>query len=196
MNRDELRYNLRERFVLISCEGTHERVIASQLIEEGRLVVPFDHLIEDEKTGKPYTSLRGTRDIAAKFLRYSYPSPNGDGKILLARITDKEAKTGRADKVLSARAIPVDFVTRPEIEALIVIGENAQREWDKAREKTPTLKISSFCIESLGLKDVKAEAFLRDYWADVNKLVSCIEQYHRLSVKRGRKNFDLSDLVA
>lgn len=176
MDREELRWHLANRYVLISCEGSDERVIVRRLIDAGRLVVPRDHLIEDEWAGTPYTMTRSARDIAAKFLRYDYPSPNGDGQIVVARVTDKEPKKGKADKALAGRAIPIDFITRPEIETLVVIAEGAQQKWERARSRNRQLKISEFCKGELGLPDVKKETFLVEYWSDVDKLVRCIRE--------------------
>ena len=135
MDRSYVRKQLASHYVLVSCEGSFEAVVVKRLIEGNRLLMQSDYLVEDSRTAELYTRLRKPADIIARFLRYDYPSEAGDGKLVLARIVDKEAKTGRADRSYHGRVIPFDFVTRPEIEMLAVIKEDAESRWDAARRK-------------------------------------------------------------
>ena len=197
MDSGEFRELLGSRYVLISCEGVAERVIASTLIESGRLAVPRDLLIEDPITLAPFTELRSSSDIARKVLSgYDFSLPGGDGLPLVVRIVDKAAKRGVSDRALSRLALPVDVVTRPEIEALVVIKEGKRREWERAKSRDAQLKISDFCKTELGLGDVKKEPFLRAYWSDADELVACIRKYHEWAQRRRVRFLDLSDLLA
>lgn len=127
--------------MLISCEGTAERVIVSRLIESGRLLMPRDMLVEDPKTGEPYTTLRSSADLARKILRgYDFPSRSGEDLPVLVRVADKAVGSGRADRALSGVALPVDVITRPEIEALVVIKEGAQGAWERTSSSTSSAR--------------------------------------------------------
>ena len=192
MDRSFVRSQLASHYVLLSCEGSFEAVVVKRLIEGKRLLTQSDYLVEDSRTAELYTRLRKPADIIARFLRYDYPSEAGDGKLVLARIVDKEAKTGKADRSYHGRVIPFDFVTRPEIEMLAVIKEDAESRWDAARRKDKQLNVSQFCKAELGLS--KSFAQLEKYWADVDELVWCIGAYHKKHGKSGL--LDISDLLA
>lgn len=196
MDREDVRKELQGRYVLISCEGAAEAVIAKTLIENNRLIVPREQLIEDEKTGERFTELRKPDDILNAFARYDYTLNGNDGMFALARIVDKAARTGRADKHYRGIALPFDFVTRPEIEMLMVIKEGKLRAWNAAREKRPTLKVSEFCKSELRIKSSKSRSYLERYWSDPDELVRCIREYHRIAEKKREPYLDLHDLIA
>ena len=139
---------------------------------------------------------RSPTEILGAFSRFDYTLDGNDGMFAIARIVDKAAKTVRADKAYLGKALPFDFVTRPEIEMLMVIKEHALQAWDKASNRNSKLKVSEFCKSSFKYNRLKSRDFLEDYWSDVDELVRCIHEYHQLAKKKGYPYLDLSDLLA
>lgn len=191
MDRDIATKALDEHFVLVSCEGETEEFIFSKLLEAGKIRVPKSRLIEDPKTGEHYTSLESAKDILDRFGSLSYCSDEciaNDDQFVIARIRDRKSEGCRLDRKLKGRAIPIDFLTYPEIEMLIVLREGLLPEFDKAKRKQK-MKVSDFCNSlplARGYKTVKSYKFLNDYWSNVDDLVDAILEYRKRLPKSKR----------
>ena len=82
----------------------------------------------------------------------------------------------------------VDIITSPEIEMLVIISKGRFTDYSKVKSK---VKPSEYCKKSLNLRKVKEYNFIRDYFSDVNHLISVIKQYHSL-MKVNKDNFSLT----
>ena len=72
---------------------------------------------------------------------------------------------------------------------LVILNENKYADYKKSGKKP-----SEYCKSDLGYKSVKSEAFLKDYFSDVNLLVSAILEYRRVS-KIQDDELTLADLL-
>lgn len=182
--RDEAIDELRMRNVLFSCEGTAECVVIEHLEEAGKLIVPACNIVHD-MDGNPCTSYRSAKDIQREFLGIDYP--NG---LLIARIVDSNPGKLLLDRPYRLRDIKIyDFITRPEIEVLILVRENALDCFNKRPTSERQLSASDWCKQKLKMSEVKSRAFLEGYWNDADELVRCIRE--ATSKLGGNKNDQL-----
>lgn len=205
MRRDDAVAALDSHFVLVSCEGECEAFVFEKLLEGDAIRVPKERLVEDPKTGNLFTPLQSASDIRGRFLPFDYESsdfPNGDGKLVIARIRDRASEGCRSDRGILPVAIPVDFLTRPELEMLIILEEGLLSEYDRERRRRPrTFKPSQFCNSCIGLqkgeRSVKSRIFLNRYWDSTEKLIHAINLYRHWSDRSGtsRGESDISDLL-
>ena len=182
---DEVHDLLTTRQVLFSCEGKAERVIITRLVEDGCTVVPERNVVRD-MDGRPCTLLRRAKDIQREYLDMTdYP----DG-LLVARIVDVNPGVLRFSQPYRLRDIRVcDFITRPEIERLVLAKEGSLSAFLSRRGADRQLNASDWCQQKLGMTDVKAEAFLREYWKDSRELARCIREAN--ASLGGKKNEQL-----
>lgn len=163
--------DLKSRQVLFSCEGKAERVVITTLSEADALVVPNQNIVRD-LDGRPCTLLRRAKDIQREFLGVDYP----DG-LLIARIVDVNPGAFRLDRPFRLLDIKVsDFITRPEIEALVLVREGELDRFRGRRGEDRRLNASDWCMQKLGMKNVKDEEFLKVYWSDAGELARCIRE--------------------
>lgn len=188
---DEAQDLLTTRQVLFSCEGKAERVIITRLVEDGCTVVPDRNVVRD-MDGRPCTLLRRAKDIQREFLDMTdYP----DG-LLVARIVDVNPGVLKFGQPYRLRDICVrDFITRPEIERLVLAKEGALGGFLSRRGADRQLNASDWCRQKLGLGDVKAEAFLQEYWKDSEELVRCIREANASLGGKKNEQLGLVDLL-
>ncbi len=181
---------LSTRHVLFSCEGKAERVIVTRLVEGGCTIVPRRNVVRD-MDGRPCTLLRRAKDIQREFLGMDYP--NG---LLVARVVDVNPGRLAFDRPYRLRDIRVlDFVTRPEVERLVLVKEGQLDAFQKRRGSDRHLNASDWCIQKLHMDDVKSERFLEGYWSDPDELVRCIREAHRKAGKGESAELELADLL-
>lgn len=184
VNHNEARSLLRDRYVLFSCEGKAECVIIERLVEDDCLVVAKDHVVKDPN-GRPFTTIRKAKRLE----QTSFIGPNYEGGLLIARIVDVNPGAFRLSKLVAQTTKVLDFVTRPEIEALVLVRENAWDAFEKRSKSERKLNASDWCIQHLKMGDVKDEGFLKEYWHDSEVLCRTIRSYN--SLLGGHKNDQL-----
>lgn len=182
---------LTSRHVLFSCEGRAEQVIITKLIESGRTIVPDNRVVRD-MDGNPCTRLRKAKDLQREYLEVDYP----DG-LLIARIVDVNPGRLKFSGPYRLRDIKtLDFITRPEIERLVVVKEGQLGAFEGRRGKDRQLNASDWCIQKLGLTAVKSKEFLEEYWQDAFELERCIRKAHASLGGRAGTELGLMDLLA
>ena len=187
---EESRRLLTTRQVLFSCEGKAEKVIVTKLVEENRIIVPDANVVRD-MNGCPCTLCRKPADIQRDFLDTDYP----DG-LLIARIVDANAGTLTFKRPYSLLDIRIlNYITSPEIERLVLIKEGALGAFTGRRGADRQLNASDWCVQKLGLADIKKESFLRGYWNDVDVLVDCINKSDATVGGRKKDQLALKDLL-
>ena len=83
----------------------------------------------------------------------------------------------------------INVITAPEIEMLIIFTEGKYNEYKKSGKKP-----SDYCKSNLKHPNVKSETFIKEYFSDVETLVSAIIEYKRVSnVQAGE--LTLADLL-
>lgn len=161
---------------VISCEGTAEKVTVDILLEADALVFPEADVVD-------VTRLRKASDIQDNYLNLDYDWP-----VCIVRVLDSRKERFKLGNLYAGRFPVVSYVTHPEIEVLAIIREGAWRRWHGGR-----MKPSDFCKQELGMREVKREGFLRDYW-DADSLTAAAREYRRLS-KIPKGELCLTDLI-
>lgn len=118
-------------------------------------------------------------------------------KVTIYRILDSKNENfkikNKIKKDFQGKYEVVDIVTSPEIEMLVIISEGRFTDYLKVKSK---IKPSEYCKQSLNLRRVKEYHFIREYFSDVNHLISVIAEYHSLmKVNKDKFPLTLYDLL-
>ena len=127
---------------------------------------------------------RGAEKFQERYLRKGFSE-----KITVYRILDSRRERFSLSKAYEPKVDVINVITAPEIEMLVILNENKYAYYKKSSKKP-----SEYCKSDLGYKSVKSEAFLKDYFSDVNLLVSAILEYRRVS-KIQDDELTLADLL-
>ncbi len=200
---DVLRDTLRNKMVLFSCEGKAEGVIIGRLVEEQCMIVNSSQIIWDDSfdPSQPYTELRKCQDIETAFLNQDW-----EADVVILFVQDSLRHKPELSTVYRKHASCVNITTAPEIEILVIHGENRLSSYNKWKQrkrgsKGAQLKPSLFVKEVLGsehasFKDVKNTDFQKSYWRDIDDLRSAIELYRqKADSKKYSSHFMLADLL-
>lgn len=185
---------LETHYVLFSVEGAAEGVIIKRLYESGLLVTPPQHIVRDVMTFEPFTRLRVAKKIAQSYLNVGYQTDTAS-ELLVARIVDSETPSFVFPGQYKDMAIVRNFATSPEVEMLAIYKENKWNDWERQSRKNHNLKPSEYCMQNLGLREIKSTAFLLEYWDDAEELCSCIKQYAQHRPSRKKHDNTLLDLI-
>ncbi len=86
----------------------------------------------------------------------------------------------------------INVVTSPEIEMLLILAEDKYEEYMK---KSSSMSPSVFCKQVLKMKDkIKSREFVREYFADIDMLVSTIQEYKKKRILKKGEIY-LADLL-
>ena len=166
----------------ILCEGAAEQEILEILLENDVLTIKKETLFEEKVFRE-----RSAESFFKKYMRVDL-----DEKVTIYRILDSKNENfkikNKIKKDFQGKYEVVDIVTSPEIEMLVIISEGRFTDYSKVKSK---VKPSEYCKQSLNLRKVKEYNFIRDYFSDVNRLISVIKQYHSL-MKVNKDNFSLT----
>lgn len=190
----EAAHILENRFVLFSCEGTAEGVVVQTLYDNDFLVVPRERVVKDiVMANRPYTRKRKASEIADLYFSMDYEADGADG-LAVARIVDSRSGKFEFPKRRQNGTEVLSFITRPEIEMLVIHNEDAFPLWQRLSRKNRQLRPSDFCKQELGLSDIKEKDFLEGYWSNPCNLVASIRMYSE-KTKRGSGELLLADLL-
>lgn len=163
---------------IIVCEGRAEEVIVRKLLDEDALVYQAANVVAVTRT-------RRASDIQEAFLNYDYDWP-----VCIARVLDSRKETFRLGNLYRDRYQVKSYITHPEVEMLVILREGQWAGWQKVKRQ---MKPSDYCKRRLGLKGIKADSFLRDYW-DVDSIKKAASEYkRRIVIPRGE--LCLADLI-
>lgn len=171
----------------ILCEGAAEQAILEILLENDVLTIKKESLFEEKVFRE-----RGAESFFKKYMRVDL-----NEKVMIYRILDSKNENfkikNKIKKDFQGKYEVVDIVTSPEIEMLVIISEERFIDYSKVKSK---VKPSEYCKQSLKLRRIKEYNFIRDYFSDVNHLVSVIKQYHSLmKVNNDNVSLTLYDLL-
>ena len=160
---------LSSRFVLFSCEGTAEGAVIQVLYDNDLLIVPRERVVKDALiVDRPYTRKRKASEIANGYFSMNYETAGAEG-LAVARIVDSGAPKFEFPKRRQNGTKVLSFVTRPEIEMLVIHAEGAYWDWGNATRRDRQLKPNEFCKQRLGLGKIKEKDFLEEYWGNGKK---------------------------
>lgn len=156
--------DLKNSYVLCICEGTAEEVILNRLLDENCLIFNRNQVID-----KAPTRIRQARKIESSFLNRDFAKD-----VVILRIIDSRREKFNLGKLYRERFSVYDILATPEIEMLMVWGENLYEEFKKSRKKP-----SDFMAAVHAREEIKSRSYLERYYADVNYLLTAIENYAR-----------------
>lgn len=157
--------NLTGKYIICSCEGTAEEVIMNILLDNECLIFSRSDLIDNKVTRH-----RTGAAIQREFLHKDYAKD-----VCIVRILDSKNENFKLDTLYRDRFPVYSIYTKPEIELLIIIAEHLYDDFLKHKSKQ---KPSDYLKNHLKKCNFKSKKFVEDYWQDVNKLVTAIQQYN------------------
>lgn len=163
---DETVGEVRDVHPIIVCEGRAEEVIVRKLMDADALVYPTANIVDVTRT-------RRAADIQDGFLNYDYDWP-----VCIARVLDSRKEKFRLGNLYRDRYQVKSYITHPEIEVLVILREGQWTGWQKVRRQ---LKPSDYCKQRLGLREIKTDGFLKEYW-DVDSIKRAASEYKRRAV--------------
>lgn len=176
--------NLRDKYIICSCEGTAEETIINLLLDNEELCFKREDLVD-----KSVTRYRTADEIAREFLNREY-----EREITILRIIDRANDIFKLPKVYTIRRkIEIfDIVTKPEIEILHIISKGLREKYEHEKSRNKQLKPSSFC-KAFFRKDIKTNSFVEELYSEnIDKLISAIKYY---STHNSHRGYNLNDLL-
>lgn len=167
------------RFVACLCEGAAEKAIINCLLDSEKLIFSREQLLER----KPIRC-RDAKKFQARYLNKEFSAP-----LSIVRILDSRKETFKLEEPYKSKVSITNVVTAPEIEILIILAEGKFDEYKKSKKKP-----SDFCKQNLKMSNVKSEAFVSEYFSDVDKLIKTLQTYKQMCKSR-KSEFQLLDLL-
>lgn len=166
-------------YVACIAEGGAETAILDLLLDHHLLIFERNLLI-DEKI----LSCRSATAFESRYLRMGF-----EGKITVFRVLDSRRESFKLSKAYLHKVDVINIITAPEIEMLVILNENKYKEYKKRG-----LKPNEFCKGPLKMRNVKSPSFIKEYFSDVDVLMSAIRKYASVSkIRRGE--YTLLDLL-
>lgn len=153
-------------YIACICEGSAEQAIMELLLDSNKLIFSSERLLEEE-----IITVRGAKKFEKRYLRKSFSE-----KITVLRILDSRKENFNLSKEYKDKVDIINIITAPEIEMLIICNEDKYSEFKKSK-----MKPSNFCKIKLKFSNVKNYDFVKDYFSDINKLITSINEYKRVS---------------
>lgn len=167
------------KYIACICEGTAERVIIDLLLDNNKLIFRREDLLEHE-----VIRCRNAKKFEEQYLRKGFTE-----QITILRILDSRRENFRLSNAYASKVKVINVITAPEIEMLVIFNENKYTQY-----KASGIKPSEYCKSELKHRNVKSEAFVQEYFKDIDVLVAAIHEYKRVSdVKRGE--ITLADIL-
>ena len=162
------------------CEGGAETTIIDILLDNDLLIFSREQLIEESAI--PRCSVK---EFERRYLRREY-----EQKLLVLRIIDSRTEEFNLSRAYRHQVDVVNVITAPEIEILIITKLGKYADYKKSGYKKP----SEYCKSVLKYKNVKSPNFVKDFFANPQDLVFCINEYHRVH-KQLNNEISLYDLL-
>ena len=167
------------KYVACICEGGAKKTIIELLLDSNSLIFSYDDLLEGE-----ILRCRKARDFETQYLRKYF-----NEKVTVLRILDSRRERFAWSKAYAHKVDVINVVTAPEIEMLVILSENKYKEF-----KGSNLKPSEYCKSFLGYSNVKRPVFIEAYFKDLDKLITAIKRYKKVS-KINHGEYALADLL-
>lgn len=163
-----------DEIIACICEGEAERAIISILMESNLIIFESNELL-----GREIITTRSAKDFQTRYLQIDY-----QGKLIkVIRILDKSEGFTIKPPYLKKISEIRDYITRPEIEMLVIIAKGKYDEY--TRSYIREMKPSTFCKSILKIKEVKTYDYIYSLFSDTSLLLSAIKVYHRCKGNNG-----------
>jgi len=153
-------------YIACICEGSAEQAIIELLLDNNMLIFTYEQLLEEEIIRN-----RSAKEFEKRYLRKGFSS-----KITVLRILDSRKEKFKLSKAYEDKVDVINIITAPEIEMLIIFNEDKYKEFKKSK-----MKPSDFCKIKLQFSSVKNYDFVKGYFSDIDKLLTSINEYKRIS---------------
>lgn len=156
------------KYILCLCEGNAEIAIMQRLLEHDLLPFQKEDLIEER-----FIKRTSVKNIQRDYLNRSFDKP-----VYILRIIDSRTESFELSKAYQPKISSIySFITRPEIEILIIIAEG---DYQVYTSSAPNLRMkpSSYCKYKYRVDHIKSFEGVYRYFSDIRKLVTSIETYH------------------
>lgn len=165
------------------CEGGAETAIIDMLVDNNLLVFTREQMLNEE-----VIHCRSAKVFEQRYLRKEFKS-----KITVLRVLDSHSEGFRLSLAYEHKVDNIiNVVTSPEIEMLLILAEDKYEEYMK---KSSSMSPSVFCKQVLKMKDkIKSREFVREYFADIDMLVSTIQEYKKKRILKKGEIY-LADLL-
>ena len=155
--------------IVLIVEGAAEDAIITALMEDGLTFFNASDLIDNKMHRRT-----NQKNFENRFLKRDY----GGEKLVVIRVIDSRSEKFKVSKgFIHTISGLYTTLTRPEIEALVVISEGRWFNYQKRKSK---IKPSEFCKSILKMTDIKEYEFVSSYFRDTNKLVKAITEHFRI----------------
>ena len=165
------------------CECGAETAIIDMLVDNNLLVFTREQMLNEE-----VIRCRSAKVFEQRYLRKEFKS-----KITVLRVLDSHSEGFRLSPAYEHKVDNIiNVVTSPEIEMLLMMAEDNYEEYMK---KSSSMSPSVFCKQVLKMKDkIKSREFVREYFADIDMLVSTIQEYKKKRILKKGEIY-LADLL-
>lgn len=167
------------KYIACICEGAAEQSIIEILLDTDKLIFTYDDLLEGE-----VLRCRSGKNFEEQHLRKGFTD-----KITVLRILDSHREQFRLSRAYAHKIQVINIVTAPEIEMLVIFNENKYDEYKRSGKKP-----SDFCKTDLKYSNVKSSAFVKQYFSNIDSLISALLEYKRVSNIQ-RDEYTLADLL-
>lgn len=168
-----------DNIIACICEGGAEHAIMDILLEYNAIVFKKEQLL-DEKV---------IRTRSAQKFEQDYLRKHFNKQITVYRILDSRRENFKLSKLYEDKVEVVNVITAPEIEMLIIHNEDKYDDF-KGTKKKP----SDYCKQNLKYPDVKSYKFVREYFSNIQTLISAIKKYRQKANDKMREK-TLCDLL-
>lgn len=167
------------KYVACICEGAAEQKIIELLLDADRLIFTYDDLLDGE-----VLRCRSAENFEKQHLRKGFTE-----KITVLRILDSRRENFKLSKAYVDKIKVINIITAPEIEMLVIFHEGRYTEFKRSGKKP-----SIYCKENLRYSNVKSQAFIAEYFSNIDDLIEAIIEYKRVS-NVPRDELTLADLL-
>lgn len=173
---------------LIMCEGPNELEIINMLLEHDKLIFTEDDLLNLV----PFHARQIKNNAVLKAALNLY-----QGEVEVIRIGDKLNDKLIIPAEYKKRVLAVKkYCIKPEIEMLLIISENLNKEFEKVKSKTSPKSFSKDNIVYNRVRYNNNTKFYRDYYGNrIDLLVDAIKRYKQLKGKHQKDELYLADLL-
>ena len=154
------------KYVACIYEGSAEKAILELLLDSNRLIFSWDDLLEGE-----LIRCRSAKNFEEQYLRKGFTE-----KITVLRILDSRNESFKLSKPYEHKIEVINVITAPEIEMLVIFNEGKYNEYKKSGKKP-----SDFCKADLKIPKVKNYDFIKQYFSNIDSLITAIREYRRVS---------------
>ena len=161
------------------CEGSAETAIIDILVDNDLLIFSREEMLDES-----VIRCRSAKRFEERYLRKGF-----DDQISVIRILDSRREDFHLSKAYEHKVDVINVITAPEIEMLIIHSEGAYDKFKRSGKKP-----SEFCKTDLRMHDVKSYDFVKDYFSNLQTLISAIKEYRRTAnIPKGE--YSLFDLL-